>query len=207
MRPLHPSQFQGDKECLKWCFRDLVTLERAINLTERQRVAVQAGGNLGVFPARLAQTFHSVYTFEPDALLFPLLVKNAPAENIIRFQAALGCERGHLISTKRTTDTRTHAGVTHVSGRGRIPTMVLDDLGLPFCDLIYLDIEGYELFALKGAVETIGRCKPVVVAEINSAAHRYGLDGSAIHALLGGMGYRHVATSRSDEIFTHGDAP
>lgn len=199
------SKFRGDKKCLHWCERDLVTLEMVLKLTKGRNVAVQAGGNLGVFPARLSQVFKAVYTFEPDALLFPLLVANAPQENIIRFQAALGAEPG-MIGTARKTETRDHAGVTHVSGRGIIPTMRLDDLRLPACDLLYLDVEGYELFALGGAVETIASHRPVVVTEINSCAKRYGVNGGDIHALLERHGYVHHKTSRSDEIFLPGVA-
>jgi hypothetical protein len=48
---------------------------------------------------------------------------------------------------------------------GDVPVLPIDVFEFPLCGLLMLDIEGYELFALRGAVETIKRCKPVIVLE------------------------------------------
>lgn len=194
------STFKGCRESLHWNIWDMKCLEEALRLTRGRKVAVQAGGNLGVFAARLAEEFDAVYTFEPDALLFPLLVENAPAENIIRFQAALG-EKSSFIGTKRTTETQTHAGVTHVDGDGIIPTMRIDDLGLNACDLLYLDIEGYELFALKGAAQTIKRHRPVIVLEINDCCARYDYTKADLLALMAEWGYVQRNRVHNDHMF------
>jgi FkbM family methyltransferase len=196
-------EFSGDAECAHWNRFDLPCLDEALRLTPGRSVAVQAGGNLGMFAAKLSETFEAVYTFEPDALLFPLLVANAPQENIVRFQAALG-DAPAFIGTQRTTPDNTHAGVTHVSGRGIIPTMRLDDLKLPACDLLYLDVEGYELFALRGAEDTIRTHKPTVVTEINRCSLRYGYTAEAIVTFLRGYGYLHRGTIHNDHFWTVG---
>jgi hypothetical protein len=47
----------------------------------------------------------------------------------------------------------------------------IDDLNLPSCDLIHLDVEGYEAAALQGAIETIKKFKPVVIIERDSGAN------------------------------------
>jgi hypothetical protein len=44
--------------------------------------------------------------------------------------------------------------------------LTIDDLSLNSCNLIHLDIEGYELYAIKGAVNTIVKYKPTVVLEV-----------------------------------------
>ena len=41
----------------------------------------------------------------------------------------------------------------------------IDDLNLTECDLIMLDVEGYELHALNGAIETIKKYGPVICIE------------------------------------------
>jgi FkbM family methyltransferase len=125
-------------------------------------VAVQAGGNWGYWPWRFTELFGTVYTFEPDAACFVALASNTGAcRNIIRIQAALGADPA-LVDLERDTDT---TGNQHIKPGGIYPTLRIDDLGLPVCDLIYLDIEGMELEALRGAEQTIARCKPIVVFE------------------------------------------
>lgn len=195
------AQTPEDRECLKWATWDLVCLERALDFTPRRKAAVQAGGNLGVFASRLSEVFEAVYTFEPDAHLFPQLVANTPQANVVRFQAALGDE-ARLIDTQRTTPENTHSGVTHVAGPGILPMIRLDDLKLPACDLLYLDVEGYELFALKGADETIKAHKPTIAVEVNKCCGRYGYEPKDLAKHLMLLGYAERAIIHSDHIWT-----
>lgn len=197
------SAFRGSALALKFNRRDLGYLDRAAAFCAGRTAAVQAGGNLGIYPKRLAQVFTTVYTFEPSAELFPMLMANAPEPNIIRYQAALGCERG-LVGTSRVRrdgKANAHEGITHVVPTGTVPTLRIDDLGLPVCDLVYLDIEGYELYALRGAVETLQRCRPVVAVEINKSLGFLGLQPKDVTGFLEAQGYRHEVTMGSDQVF------
>jgi FkbM family methyltransferase len=199
------ADFKGSAVCLKLAKRDLeTTCIPVVNALPQRRVAVQAGGNLGVFAKYLASRFDTVYTFEPAPELFPLLCHNAPEINIIRMQAALSEEQA-LISTKCERlykhDKPPHEGVTHISGEGPTPAFALDSLKLPVCDLLYLDIEGYELRAVRGARETLRRCRPVVVTEINDCIKAIGDDPEFLHAFMRAMGYRHAYTSISDYVW------
>lgn len=195
--------FVGSPLALKLNRRDLHYLDVAKSFCRGRRAVVQAGGNLGIYPKRLAMLFKTVYTFEPAAELFPLLMANAPESNIVKFQAALGCDRG-LVGTcnvRRDGKANHHEGITHVVPKGTVPTLRIDDLGLPVCDLIYLDLEGYELYALKGAVETLARCRPVVVVEINKSLGFMGLKPADVTGVLEAQGYRHAKTMGSDQAF------
>jgi len=51
------------------------------------------------------------------------------------------------------------------SGVMTIPLTTLDSLDLPNCHFIKVDVEGMELNVLKGAVNTINRCKPILYVE------------------------------------------
>lgn len=128
----------------------------------RRRVCIEAGGNFGLWPLRLADMFETVYTFEPDHVCFASLVYNCRAKaNVVCLQAGLGsCHK--LIDLERDIDT---TGNQHAKAGGIYPTLCIDDLFLPVCDLIYLDIEGMELDAILGAAGTITRCQPVVIFE------------------------------------------
>ena len=142
-------------------------------------IAVQAGGNVGGFPIGLSQMFHRVITFEPDPWNFKCLVKNLELyDNIDYYQAALGAQEGKC----HITDEFTHVncGALKVAPGGDIPVMTIDGLLLPDCDLIYLDVEGYEDLALMGGGATIANYRPVIVCENKGLNDRFpgDLDGS-----------------------------
>lgn len=199
--------FAGSQQGLKWNRRDLPNLDAVVARVPRRRVALQAGANLGIFPKRLAASFETVYTFEPSPALFPLVCRNAPEPNIIRFQAALGYHRQFVSVSQERRDGKPdpHEGITHVSGAGPIPTMRIDDLGLPVCDLVQLDLEGFELYALQGAVETLARCRPVLCVEINKSLGFMGIDINQVHRFIADAGYRFVEKRQSDWVFVPGE--
>lgn len=172
-------------------------LDRVYPHVKQFDVAVQAGGNCGIWPADLARKFRVVYTFEPDPVNFRCLCANAPAENIFKFNAALGLARGTVGLDLRPTNVGAH----QVNGSGDIPTMRIDDLALNACDLIYLDIEGYELPALHGARETIERCRPVIVVEDKGMSERYGIKQGEVEKMIcGDFRYRVVDRPNRDVV-------
>jgi FkbM family methyltransferase len=195
---------RGSDACLKWSFRDLQNLEVAVSHCALKRSCVQAGGNLGLFPKRLSEDFKRVFTFEPDPKLFTYCKHNAPEENIVHVCAALGksYEPVALSGKRRDTSGRAaHEGLTHVTGPGKIPQTTIDDLVIYDCDLIYLDIEGYELNALEGAVRTIDRSSPVIAVEVNGTGEHYGVKNEMLREWLHMRGYRMVSRLNSDEVY------
>lgn len=196
--------FAGSKAALKFNKRDLPNLERVIKMTPNRRVAVQAGGHLGLFPKRLAEFFKVVYTFEPASDLFAQMMQNAPESNILKFQAALGNERT-LVGVRRIrrdgSTTPIHEGLTHIFGAGNIPTLQIDDLGLPICDLIQLDLEGWEMYALLGAKATIEKCRPILMIEVNVNQTYVNIEPEFLRDTIKGLGYRFVERMSSDDVF------
>lgn len=198
------SAFRGSELALSYNRRDLPALNRAISYTKQQRVAVQAGGHLGIFPKRLAEVFDTVYTFEPSPDLFAALVHNAPEENIVKLQAALGQSHEFVgLSRERRDGSNrpTHEGLTHVAGAGRYPTIRLDDLALPVCDLLVLDVEGWEVPAILGAIDTIHQCRPVIAVEINKNQAFVNRDPDEVKAQVLGFNYRLAERLESDWVY------
>lgn len=204
------STFRGSEAALKWNRRDLPALDAVIARTPGRRVAVQAGGHLGLFPKRLAESFETVYTFEPAPDLFEAMVHNAPEQNIVKIQAALGDAR-RLVGLARyrrdTSGRAVHEGLTHVAGDGIFPTLRVDDLGLPVCNLLALDLEGWELYALRGAVQTIARCRPVLWIEVNKNQAFVGFTADLVRDCIKAFGYRFVERLHSDELYVPAEWP
>jgi len=163
-----------------------------------KRVVIQAGGNNGLYAKQYAQLFDTVYTFEPVPELFYCLSRNVTEENVFKFQACLGHTRS-LVGVGRKVGN--NAGSSNVYGSGVVPTLLIDDLGLEVCDLIHLDIEGFEIFALKGGEKTIVRCRPVIVLETAGWSFRYGISPDNIVTWLKRFDYEQLGYVDGDCVF------
>jgi FkbM family methyltransferase len=161
-------------------------------------VMIQAGGNCGQYVRQFSQRFGTVYTFEPDSINFLCLTLNC-GDNVIKTQACVGNER-KFVNIDRGRD----SGAIHVSGLGNIPTVIIDEMDLPACDLIQLDIEGYELFALQGAKRTIKKYHPVIMVEWYDAwAERYSTNKTMLDDFFSKLGYCHIMKQDNDHIYKY----
>lgn len=163
---------------------------------------IQAGGHVGVWPNRLTEYFDEIHTFEPHAHNYPELLRNINGdENIYAYPWALGdtyCIRQLKSSTKSS-------GMHHIDKEGDDVLMVSIDW---FCskhsakpNALFLDIEGYELYALKGAIEIIKEMKPLIVCEENATCERYGFKEGDLAKWLSDYGYKLGRKYKKDLIF------
>lgn len=186
-----------DSSCAAASLDQVTILEEHIYpLLDRFGIAVQAGGNCGVWPKKLSEKFKAVYTFEPDPGNFWCLVRNVPEANVIKMPCALGSLRG----TVSLAGSPANSGGYFVAAKGSVPCLRLDDLELAGCDLLYLDVEGYESFAIEGAMQTIRRYRPLVVFEDKKHTLRYGQHANATGMILSAMGYETVKRVEQDTI-------
>lgn len=193
MVPVRETEHRKDRR-----FRQCnASMESVVSVCRNRRVVVEAGGNWGVWPARLSSRFETVYTFEPDPECFAALTVNTIAyPNVIRLQAGLG-DKPVQIDLERE-DNKT--GSQHVCGSGPLPLLRLDDFNLEICDLIWLDIEGYEFNALKGSEQTIARCNPVIAFEDKGLDVRYQTGNGGTQAWLEERGYKTIKRVGNDTV-------
>jgi len=190
---------ETDTACWEWLQNELDAPELISKYCKNKKVVVQAGGNCGLFIKPYANLFETVYTFEPDPKNFYCLVNNVQEENVIKIQACLGNSR-KLVGLKIK---KYNAGVTRVGNvPGTIPSILVDDLALEHCDLIHLDIEGYEFFALEGSINTIKKYKPIIAIEWLNYGRLYSISQEKILSWLSDLGYKEVGKVYSDMIFT-----
>ncbi len=145
------------RAALKWC-RDFGT-------------AIDGGANMGAWANLMATRFKRVHAFEPDPDNFLKMAENiGHLDGIQMHEAALGEKAGtSLLAGKSSTSrhlARGRAKDYADKKRGVVPVIRLDDMKLDHVGLIKLDLEGYELWALRGAKETIERCAPVIIIEV-----------------------------------------
>lgn len=164
----------------------------------QRRSCIQAGGHIGVYPQRLAGYFDAVYTFEPERENFACLAANvADRENVFCYRAFLGDEHGRRFLQRHYKSSGGHH--TGEPG-GIIPTFRVDDLELSDVDAIFLDLEGYELPALCGAIRTIRISSPLLVIEENKQMRYHGRSPGDIEALLAPLGYRCILRLDEDIV-------
>jgi FkbM family methyltransferase len=163
---------KGDVHCYPTVKHELAEIPELLSFCSNRRTCVQAGGNGGLWVDELAKEFQSVITFEPDSINFRCLVHNVARDNVVFMRAALGSV-AKTVGVDRWCGER-NVGAHRIGEGGIVPTIRLDDMNLQDVDLLQLDIEGFELFALNGAEQTIARCKPVISVELRNHAGFYG---------------------------------
>lgn len=151
---------------------------------------VQAGGNCGMYPRFYKNYFKEVYTFEPDDLNYYCLDANCQGEGFHKFKGGLGNTTDKLhLRRGSMSNVGTH---TITNAPGNVQMYRLDSFNLKSCDLIHLDIEGYEEQALRGAEETIKKFYPVIITE-RSGGQNYLLS----------LGYKMHKKLRMDTVYSY----
>jgi FkbM family methyltransferase len=190
-----------DKNCWEWLQREKDLPDLISELCPNKLVVIEAGGNAGFYVKKYAEIFDTVYTFEPDNLNFYCLNQNVREQNVIKIQSCLG----NLRKPVSITSNKKNIGAYSVNEGidGIIPTLLIDDLNLEKCDLIHLDIEGFELFALKGAIETIKRTKPLIALEWMNHGEQFNASDSMIEQFLESIGYKSIKKIYHENIFAY----
>jgi FkbM family methyltransferase len=175
------------------------------------RVAIDVGAHVGLWACHLAKRFATVHCFEPHPLHVACLERNAReygVEDRLDIHAvALGDKRAMAtLSSNIESSGDTWIDPTPQARRGRedveVPVMVLDAYGLNDVDLIKMDCEGFELAVLRGAMDTIHRCHPVIVVEQkHTFAERYGYQRTEACTVLQTLGARLVREISGDYIY------
>ena len=188
-----------DRRCAEVVFDWEPDIDVALAHVKKFGCVVQAGGNCGVWPINLAKRFDRVLTFEPDPMNFTALAFNtAHLKNVVRVQAALGVT-SNLVGMEEPE--RENCGALRVGAGGLLPTLPLDLFAFVALDLLMLDVEGSELFALHGALKSIEKFRPVIVVEDKGLSDHYGYKKGDIEAWLAReFGYEVVARPHRDVV-------
>jgi len=175
---------------------------------------IDAGANIGQYTLLAATRVGptgSVHSFEPVPATFAVLSKHVRSNgltnvtlNRLALWNAAGTVRLGLENQEQLNTGSYSIGVGDAAEAITAPAVCLDEYaathGLQRIDMIKMDIEGAELFALQGMRTVLHRDRPYLLMELNKqAAKKLGYETQAIWDFLQGIGYRAWAIGPSSK--------
>jgi len=177
-------------------------LDAAFKYVKKFGVAIDAGANIGLQSVRLAQKFDQVHSFEPTSVNYDCLIDNVKNfSNVQVHKTGLGeCEESAII--KLPVESKNCGAFSIIDFNSyeeavlteQITISPLDKFQLS-PDFIKIDTQGFELFILKGAKNTL-KNKPVLLLECEKKQEKH-----LINEYLNPLGYTIVETVRKDSIW------
>jgi FkbM family methyltransferase len=208
-------------------FCDDQSLRMWARLLQPGEAFVDIGGNVGFYTTHMARLLGPdglVLSFEPNprtrALLEQNVLRNA-LENVHILPVAVGAEssqavflagREHGLSRLQNLNADL-AGLGEVDAEHRVDVVALDDLAVELGGRslagLKIDIEGPELFALRGARRLIEAHRPVLQVEMQPESMRaFGIRLADMADFLDGLGYVTFITNRpAGAIWRKRDVP
>lgn len=164
--------------------------------------AVDVGANLGTLTLAMARSVGEtgrVIAFEPQAAIHGCLQQTLADSGIGHVELhrrAVGATAGRAVVPQLDLGQAANFGGVSIADAGdsvgemerggdMVELVCLDDLELPACRLLKIDVEGRELDVLRGASGLIGRCRPLIVVECDRPDRL-----APLRALLREHGYR-----------------
>jgi FkbM family methyltransferase len=158
--------------------KELLKGEREVKLlpflVDPRRNAVDVGANKGTYTYFLARLARHVHAFEPNPKMFKILQRTI-ARNVTASPVALSNRSGTAEfriprqskggfsnqggSLSEAKISKNYKGVT-------VETRRLDELDLGDVGFMKIDVEGFEQEVIDGARETIRRCRPTLLVEV-----------------------------------------
>lgn len=180
-------------------------LEAALRHVTDWSVAIDGGAHVGTWSNLLRDRFQQVIAIEPSADTRECLLHNQQAfgwSNVTVKGVALGDVAGTVcMNLDEKGERLKNTGARFVRAGGTIPVETIDSWHLPTLGLLKLDVEGSEPMALRGALETLTRCRPIVIYEDKYLWRRMGEPREAASRVMLGLGYRLLESVKCDRVW------
>ncbi len=170
-------------------------LQHLAAFTDPSKEAADIGASDGWYTYHLLPHVRRVHAFEPQLerarkLAHELRTAPVHVEQVALSDrpgtATLRVPRGvHQRSTIEADNALEDAGEVETFD---VAMRTLDSYRLGALGFVKIDVEGHELAVLQGATETLARCRPVILVEVEER-HKHGAV-EAVRALLAPLGYR-----------------
>lgn len=173
----------------------------------RRRTCVDIGAHVGLWSMWLVDLFKEVHAFEAlEVQHRHLFDRNVPAGNVLFHPYAIGDRAGSFEMRMRPSASCT-SFMSRVDAVGRVQRnkrsdiehemtfesvdvemRTLDSFALESVDFMKIDTEGFELYVVNGALETIRKWRPNIVLEQADLDIYYGHEPKAAMKVLEGLG-------------------
>jgi FkbM family methyltransferase len=196
------------KGLIKRAFPKLVHARRIRRLTDREKeiqllpllcneakIAVDVGGNLGLYVHHFQKLCKSVVVFEPipalqthlkqqyrDIRVEGVALSDAPGQTQLRMPTG-NYSWATIATTNNLELADPDAGFTSIE----VPVRTLDSYNLDNVGILKIDVEGHEESVLRGAVGLLSRETPNIIVEVEER-HNPG-SVTRVSDFLSGLGY------------------
>jgi FkbM family methyltransferase len=159
-------------------------------------MAIDVGANAGVYSTQLGRYAAVVHAFEPNPICLRQLARVLPGHVTVH-PCALSDHAGRATlrfdpqntgigTIEHANELKNNAGIKSIESAD-VEIKTLDSFGFTDVGLVKIDAEGHEESVLRGAMDTLARCRPSLIIEIEE---RHNLGGLArVRSLFAQMDY------------------
>ena len=142
-------------------------------LCHRRGIAIDVGTNMGEYSYFMARHALQVVAFEPNPDLWPEIRRRAPTariEGVALSDRSGSAEFRYVESNTGIATIEGHNALSMIGDRSSIRTRevalrTLDSFMFEGVSFLKIDVEGHEEAVLRGAEETLRRCRPSLLIE------------------------------------------
>lgn len=144
------------------------TLIKALSCVQKFKVAVDVGAHVGLMTRVLQNVFLETHAFEPSVLAHTCLKENTDADKVTYYEAGLAAINGFARLSLKTENSGSNRFITELNERYQeIQVFNLDTVFEQYSEInfIKIDAQGQELNILKGGIDILYKCQPVILIE------------------------------------------
>lgn len=169
-------QFRHDQMVLTK--REYSVLKLLTKVASKDKIFTEIGVHVGYYAIRMSKLYKLVHAFEPNPYSIEALKRNMELNNINNikiFPFALGEKEGKKVlhlreGSSSLLDIKTVKSIA-------IDVKRLDDV-IDWTDVMKIDVEGFEEYVIKGGLNIIYKCKPIIVIEHHDLGGYYEIQGA-----------------------------
>lgn len=191
-------------------------IQNLFGLCKKNFYVIDVGTNIGWVALNFAKLSENgkVIGFEPDPYNYSVCKSNSDRNalsNLTILPYGLGETSGQVMMEVRTPDNRGGNRIAPKNASGSVNVQIkrLDDIeeiaSLSSINLMKLDVEGYELKVLRGALNTIQKYKPILFIELDDDnLLDQGDSATSLVSFLEVNGYSSIVHAETNERVTSG---